>query len=86
VVFIVLTAAIATVTVIDFIKNIMAGAYKEGYYTDDFAGAEEADIAAFRARQAALGKGEGSEESIDEEAGGEDSGDGGEDAEDGDGQ
>jgi hypothetical protein len=86
VVFMVLTAVIVTVTVVDFIKNLMAGAYKEGFYPDDFAGAEEADIEAFRARQAALGGGEGGEESNDEGAGGEDSGADADDAEDGDGQ
>jgi hypothetical protein len=67
VVFIVLTAAVVTVTVMDFIKNLMSGAYKEGFYPDDFAGGEEADIEAFRARQAALGKSNGDEESNGDE-------------------
>jgi hypothetical protein len=65
VVFVVLTAALVAVTVVDFIKNLMAGSYKADFYTDDFAGGEESDIAAFRARQSSIGAGPAEGDTVD---------------------
>jgi cytochrome c oxidase subunit IV len=48
-VFILLAAGIVVVTLVDFVRNLKAGAYKAASYTDD----TEESVEAFRARQAA---------------------------------
>jgi hypothetical protein len=51
--FVLLAAAIVAVTVVDFIRNFKAGAYKASSYTDD----TDESVEAFRARQAAASGG-----------------------------